>query len=269
MPEKTFRIAIPSYKRAGTLLKKTLRFLQRQSFPVDRVDIFVASQEEREEYRKVLGNSWNLILGKPGIHRQREEIHWWYAKGDWVLCIDDDVDSIRTLYPEVPFEVLIERCFQLAEAANCRLWGVYPTDFGTQLKNRMLQGRFYILGSFFGMINYHVLPGEAGPQPILYPHQTTEDFTRSLQCYEADGAVLRFDGIGPHTQYFKEPGGLQEYRTPDRQLAEMQALVTRYPEYVELRNKFALVDCRIKREVQAEVYNPFGYGDTTLGAVRR
>ena len=249
----TFRIAIPSYKRAGILVKKTLRFLQRQEFPRERIDIFLASAEELVEYQRVAGRGWNYIVGVPGINTQREFIHRHYKEGEWVLCIDDDVSSWKTLYPLVPFEVLIERCFEIAAAEGCRLWGIYPTDFGPQLQDRYVKGLFYILGSFFGMINWKGEPG-------AYPHPTTEDYTRSIQRFLADGAVLRFDGLGPHTLYFQEPGGLQEYRTPERQLAEMEALVARYPDHAVLRKKFQMVDCRLKRQVLKEVRDPFGCG---------
>lgn len=251
MSDWRFRIAIPSYKRAGTLLKKTLRFLQRQEVPVDAVDIFLASEEELAEYRRICGTAWHYIVGVPGIHRQREFIHTHYAEGAWILCLDDDVSGWKTLYPGVPFQVLIERCFEIAAAEGCRLWGVYPTDFGPQLRDRYTKGLVYILGSFFGMINWHPAAG-------AYPHATTEDITRSIQRYLADGAVLRFDGVGPHTLYFTEPGGLQEYRTPDRQRAEMEALVARYPDHVVLRQKHdTYVDVRVTRQPKTRVQNPF------------
>ena len=224
--------------------------LERFEVMPDQIDIFVASDAECKVYRDVLGPNYHLIVGVPGIHKQREFIHDWYPEGARVLCIDDDVSAIKTVYKCVPFQVLIEAFFDFAEKHGCRLWGVYPTDHGLQLADRAVLGLSYIIGSFFGMVNWR------GAQ---YPNPTTEDFTRSILAYELDKSVCRFDGIGPTTRYFSEPGGLQEYRTAARQDREMRELVARWPDYLRLRRRAGkMTDVQFRRRVRQAVLNPFG-----------
>ena len=244
-----FRIAIPSYKRAETLLNKTLRVLQKYEVRSDLIDVFVATEAERKEYRRVLGPDIRLVVGVVGINKQREFIHDYYEEGQRILCIDDDVSALKSVYT-VPFDVLVDAFFDFAESRGCRLWGVHPNDHGLQLADRAVLGLSFIIGSFFGMCNW---------RGSSYPNPTTEDFTRSILAYEMDGAVVRFDGVGPTTRYFSEPGGLQEYRTAARQDREMRELVATWPEHVRLRRRVGrMTDVQFKRRVRVAVISPFG-----------
>ena len=239
-----FRIAIPSYKRAQTLRKKTLTCLEREGVPLEWVEVFVASEAERDLYREVCGDRIQIHVGVPGIHRQRQFIHDFYEEGERVFCMDDDIRALRRCkeWAGVPLMDLLVRFFNLAEEEGCRLWGIYPTDHGLQLKPRGVVGLRYCIGSCFGMKNW---------KGTEYPYPTTEDFVRTLEAYRLDGRVLRFEGVGPTTTYFKEPGGLQEYRTAERQDAEMTALVNEYPALVVPRyreGRYSDVRFKVKTE---------------------
>lgn len=246
----SFRIAIPSYKRANLLQQLTLRFLFSETIPIDRIDIFVASKEEEELYRAALGPSWRLIVGLPGIHRQREFMESYYPIGSKILFMDDDVKSIKSLYKGVPFDVVVERMFDLTEARGCRLWGVYPTDSGLCLKDRVCKGICYIIGACYGMIVSEFKPS--------YPTQTTEDFVRSIEYFRQSG-VLRFEGLGIQTKYFNPIGGLSEIRTTERQRCEMIALCDTYPDAVRLRERNGrMTDVQFRRSKREYSVNPFG-----------
>ena len=49
-----YKIAIPSYKRAHTLKNKTLKILQEYKIDPKKIHIFVANEEEKKEYEKVI-----------------------------------------------------------------------------------------------------------------------------------------------------------------------------------------------------------------------
>lgn len=244
-------VAIPSYRRPETLQKKTLRLLRSVGVPPSRVTVFLADAKELAEYKKYLvpGYSPALVVGVPGIHKQREFIHSYYPEGQRLVCIDDDVSKIKSLTPDVPLPSAIDRMFEIAEREGVRLIGIYPTDHGLSLKDRCVRGRYYVIGSFFLMINW---------KNSKYPHPTTEDFTRSLIAYVNDGAVLRFEGMGPTTRYFAEPGGLQTYRTPEIQAREMTELVNEWPEHLVPRYKNKeYSDVRFKKDCQKIIPTPF------------
>lgn len=250
-----FAIAIPSYQRPHTLRRKTLRLLNQHGFYKGHITIFVADEAERQLYDSVLNTDvpsteqpYRLVVGELGIHNQRRFIHDYYPEGARVLCLDDDVSGILSLYPHIPFPEQVLHMFALADAAGCRLWGIYPSSDTRNLKDRAVVGRVYCIGACFGMTNW---------RGTEYPHQTTEDFTRTLDAEARDGNVIRFEGLAPVTRYFKEPGGLQLFRTPEIQAAEMRALVARWPDKVALRHKHGdWVDVRFKRRVQAMLEHP-------------
>lgn len=246
-----YEIAIPSYKRTGTLKKKTLRMLKEAGFPANIITVFVADAEEKLDYYMEMPDDFrpHIVVGRPGINKQREFIHEYYRPGERVVCFDDDVSRVKTLYPGVPLPTLLGRMFELAAAEGCRLVGVYPSDNGLSMKDRAVRGRVYCIGSMFLMFNW---------RGSVYPDATTEDFTRSLLCWHDGKSVLRFEGVAPTTRYFKEAGGLQTYRTPEIQEQEMKRLVEKYPEDVVLRKKHhGYTDVRFRRLVEKIIPSPF------------
>ena len=49
-----YKIAIPSYKRAETIKKKTLKLLSNYNIDPERIKVFVADKKEYNEYKKSL-----------------------------------------------------------------------------------------------------------------------------------------------------------------------------------------------------------------------
>lgn len=244
-------VAIPSYRRPQTLQKKTLRFLRDAGIECSRITVFSVA-DEVEEYKKFFNPDFipRIVVGEPGIHRQRSFIESYYPPGTRVLCLDDDLDAIkRPFNSELPLTTLFDKCFEVAEREGCRLWGMYPTDHGLSLKNRAVKGLTYVIGVCHGFV--------AG-EKIEYPDPFTEDFTRSIEYYRRGLGVLRFEGMGPTTRYFKEPGGLQCFRTPETQEAQMVAFVERWPGLSKLRKRPGkMTDVRLQRIIEKEIEDPF------------
>ena len=247
------KIAIPSYKRPQTLQRKTLKLLRREGFDAKDITVFVASEEERAEYQKYLIPEYSpaLVVGEPGIHRQRRFMHSYYPSGTLLLCIDDDISSIKRPYQKQdPLPALLERCFQIADSKGCNLWGIQPTSDGRCLKDQMVVGLRYIPGGLYGL--------KTGLD-VTYPYPCVEDFMRTIEHYKADGKVMRFDGMGLVTQSFKEPGGLQapDVNRAGVQLEQMKWLAETYPEYVVMRKKHLLDDVRFRVRTELRVAAPF------------
>lgn len=224
----SFRIAIPSYKRAEMLSQKTLRFLAEQNVDMSLIDIFVADEEERKEYQEKLteGTYSKLIVGYPGISRQRSFITEYYPEGQKVFSIDDDIRGIATINPIFDLTNFLEMMFRLCEEQNCSMWGVYPASSLLYLKNEIRKGVFYIVGCFYGFIN---------KRNTWYPNlDGKEDMWASLQRCKEDGAVLRCTWVAPKTTYWLKTGGLHAAgRTMEREKMWCDTLATMFPEYVE------------------------------------
>jgi hypothetical protein len=91
-----YQIAIPSYKRAETIKKKTLKVLESYNIDPNRVTIFVANGEELEAYtNSLLGTRYQkLVVGVPTIGAQRNFIERYYPEGTRLMMFDDDVDEV-------------------------------------------------------------------------------------------------------------------------------------------------------------------------------
>ena len=67
-------IAIPSYKRPETIKTKTLSLLNAHNIPKDKITIFVANEDEYNEYQESLNNEYKIVVGVPTIGEQRNFI---------------------------------------------------------------------------------------------------------------------------------------------------------------------------------------------------
>ena len=246
------QIAIPSYKRPQTLQNKTLRLLRKEGFEAKDITVFLASEEERQAYQPFLMADFSpaLVVGRPGIHQQRAFIESYYPLGTRVLCLDDDVSAIKRLAVyDQPLPAIFARCFEIAAREGCKLWGIYPTSHGLCLKDQAIKGLTYIIGACYGF--------EAS-EPFEYPRPFSEDYRRSVLAYLRDGGSLRFEGMGPVTRYFKEPGGLQEFRTAASQEAQMLEFKEEFPTLCSIRKKpEKMCDLVLKRIVTRKLIAPF------------
>ena len=232
-----FYIAIPSYRRTTTLVKKTLMMLLKAEMPGDNITIFVASEEEAEMYRQFV--IFPVVVGLPGIHQQRRFIEEYYPVGSRVLCIDDDVSKIKMKVP-MPLAHAVERMFDITAKEGAALWGINPCSHTLGLKDEYTVGLSYCIGAFQGIIIKEPKL-ETSPSPFY------EDFWRTVKAYQRDGKVVRFNGLAPVTRYFSEAGGLQEFRTPEGQEDAMKDFKGRFPTLCILRMREGkMTDVRIR-----------------------
>jgi hypothetical protein len=234
-------VAIPSYKRAGILAKKTLPTLQRCGIPSRLVHIFVASKEEEQAYREALPRDMyhKLVVGRPGLARQRSFIMQYFREDTPLLMVDDDIDYFLLLtreegkerkdkssHKDPPLEPWIQRGFALCRREGARLFGMYPLANERYMNRKIVVGKVPICGAAFGTF--------ADPDPRwLVRYDEHEDFERSLIHFRHVGRVVRFNNIGYHTSYFAQ-GGI-EATTKDRtadSLIRAQTLHDKYPEFV-------------------------------------
>jgi hypothetical protein len=214
------------------------------------ITVFVADPIEWALYIARLPPDYfpHIVQGVPGINGQRTFIEDYYPANTKVLCLDDDIRGLKCQGPPLLFSQRIEKCFELAEENDCRLWGISPSDNGLSMKDEAVVGLRFIIGSFFGFI--------AG-RTLEYPDPLTEDWTRTLEYYARDGRVLRFNGMGPTTSYAREPGGLSEVRKESTQAAQMQRLCLRYPLATLRTREGKLTDVRLKLLTEKRIVAPF------------
>jgi hypothetical protein len=239
-----FYIAIPSYRRTTTLVKKTLMMLLKAEMPGDNITIFVASEEEAEMYRQFV--IFPVVVGLPGIHQQRSFIENYYPVGSRVLCVDDDVSKIK-MKVQMPLAQAVDRMFDITAKEGAAMWGINPCSHTLGLKDEYTVGLSYCIGAFQGIII-------KDPKLETSPSPFYEDFWRTVKAYQRDGKVVRFNGLAPVTRYFTEAGGLQEFRTPEGQEQAMKDFKERFPNLCILRQREGKhTDVRIRPIVQKRV----------------
>jgi len=222
----SFRIAIPTYKRAKMLSQKTLRVLAEQNIDSSLIDIFVADKEEEKIYKETLtpGTYDRIIVGFRGLSRQKSFIREFYPVGLHVFSIDDDIRGIATLNPNFDLTKFLEMMFDLCHEHDLTMWGVYPASSLMYMKNEIRKGVFYLVGCFYGFINTHDMP--------YPPFDDKEDWWASLYRAKTDGAVLRCNWVAPKTTYWLKDGGMwANGRTLEIEAAQAEVIVLTYPEY--------------------------------------
>ena len=205
-------------------------FLLKERFDLSMVDVFVADSVEAAKYRKVLGPDISIVIGVPGINRQREFIQRYYPADVWILSVDDDIRGLKSIYPDTRISELVPDMIRIAEREGSGMIGVYPNDHGLCLQDRIIKGFIFVIGSFYLFRNDF--------RYLSYPDPTTEDFTRCALYWMSRRPLLRFEGLGVCTSYAKEAGGLSSVRAEEgRQLAEMHRLVERFPDLYKIRER--------------------------------
>ena len=86
-------IAIPSYNRPNELRTKTLKTLQENRIPREKIYIFVI-EEEYEKYKEFIESSYKIVVGKKGLVPQREFAEEYFGEGQEIVFMDDDIEEV-------------------------------------------------------------------------------------------------------------------------------------------------------------------------------
>jgi len=221
-------IAIPTFKRARLISSLTLKFLRESAYPPYLIKLFVASEEEAEEYRTHVPRLlyYDIVVGVPGLKEQRKFISNYFDEDQIIVQMDDDVKNIKT-NPFMSFIDLVLKGVHAVENA-VGLWGVMPNDDGRKMKEETTIHLAHILGSFFICKNH---------REVEVKTDDKEDFERTILYFQLYGAVARYKGAGVLTDYQKTPGGLQQEGRAERQRESIRYMLETYPGYVTAVNK--------------------------------
>jgi hypothetical protein len=219
-------IAIPSYKRADSIGKKTLKVLREEGFLASDITIFVANEEEAAEYERVVDKSlyFNIVVGVLTMKLQRAFILKYYPVGAGVLQIDDDIRGFKKT-KECHLPTVFQEAFDYCKKETIPMWGIFPTDNGLYMKSAgdgWTQGLFLVIGVCFGSIINHIEPAV----------DIKEDWALSLAAYKEYGKLLRLDFIAPKTTCWEGKGGMNEYRTLDKEIEVSNKLLELFPEFI-------------------------------------
>lgn len=244
MSTSDYIIAIPSYKRPQICRDKTVAMLHTNKIPANKIYIYLAKKEEKEEYEKVLDKSTyhQLIVGVKGLAPQRQFIMSKWGEGKHIVFFDDDVAkvdlSLSPKYRDKSLDFFIKDAFQECKNHHSFIWGVYPVfnPFFRKGRDELSTCLNYIVGAFYGIINRPEL--KAIQLTITKENGQKEDVERTLKYFIHDGIVLRFNKIGFITKYYNSSGGLGTFDNRLKPMLEAsKKLLKAYPDYGSISTK--------------------------------
>lgn len=234
-----FQVAIPSYCRATTLAAKTLPTLARNQVDPSTITVWVADEAQAVAYRQVLepGTYGSVRVSAPTLRGSRNAIHREYPEGALLLQVDDDVADLyqstgrrNTDRQPLPGGVpaLVGRLARSLDEVGASLAGIHPVNNPYFHRPGTSVGLRYIVGAFF------LMRVERAPWMDV-TLEDKEDFERTILHFLARGCVVRAEDVSLVTRYYREPGGMQETRTPQRVHDSAVLLARRYPDLLRLR----------------------------------
>lgn len=248
-------VCVPSYKRAELCNEKTLTMLKNNKIPSKNIYVYVANQEEYDEYIKVLDNKkYNkLIVGIKGLVPQRQFIMEQWPEGKNIVFFDDDVASIdlsmSKLFKTKTLDFFFKYAFKESKKQHSFIWGVYPVfnPFFREARNELTTELNYIVGAFYGIINRPNL--KSIQLTLTKENGQKEDVERTIKYFIEDGIVLRFNKIGFVTKYYGKSGGLGTFEDRLKPMLEAsERLKKEYPEYGEISTKKnGMTEFRLKK----------------------
>lgn len=234
-----YQIVIPSYKRAELLEKASLATIARYGGSKDRVTVFVANEQQAQEYRDVIGD-YRIVVAQIGKVNAQRFYHNYFPQGTPLLNLDDDIHDIKQrneLDKLEPYAESIDKLvsigFDLCKKSGAKMWGINPVNNGYFMKDWSVIGLRYICGNFYG--NYAgdaAIVGEDRPSHL----SSGDDYETTIRSFIANGSVARIEWLTPITKYFAAGGidaEIKDKGINDRQIEhtqELQAIIERYPE---------------------------------------
>ena len=251
----SYIICIPSYKRSNICNSKTLMTLKKHNIPKEKILVFVANNQELNEYKEILDTNLysKLIVGKKGLVQQRQFIIDSFPDGQHIVFFDDDVEKIdlkmSNKFKSHSLDYFLKTAFEECKKQKAYIWGVYPVfnPFFRKARPELSIDLRYIVGAFYGIINRPNL--NAIKLTITKKNGQKEDVERTLRYFEHDQIVLRFDKIGFETKYYGKEGGLGTFEARLKPMEEAtKKLLEKYPNYgTMIKKKTGMTEFKFKK----------------------
>lgn len=259
MRTNDYVIAIRSYRRPEKIKTKTLRILQMDNIPKERIYIFVAP-DEIENYRVSVGVGYNICDGgDKGTNFCNMKIQDYFQEEQYIIQMDDDINFILKLRDDNDTSErqkvngriepkglkmyntleLINRGKDLMDKHNLNMWGSMPVVNDYFMKKGYTTDLKFCIGRVFGFNNY---------KDVKTNDDCRDDYERSILWYKRDGGIIRFSEVVVDADTYIGKGGLAESRTIEKMEKSCIYLLETYPEFVARRKcKSKYPEIRLKK----------------------
>ena len=226
-------IVVPSYNRVEIFKKKTLAFLQKHNISSDKINVFVANEEQKSVYNSP---DYTTIVGVLGLVPVRNYICNYYPVGQLIVSFDDDVDDLveldsnGKLQPLANLDSFLQEGFKKCIEKKANLWGAYSTPNAFFMNRKVTTDLKFIIGSFFCFINQRI--------EVPYGTGEKEDYQRCILYWERDGIIIRYNNVAVLTKTYKTPGGLQ---AGNREAREQETVAKISKVWDKIKNYLSLI----------------------------
>jgi len=218
------KIAIPSYRRYEQLGNKTLTFLKRmKGFAHEDITIFVANEYEYLRYVKLYPD-YHIVIGEKGISNIRNFIMNYYDKDEYIVSLDDDIDSLVSVQDKDYSDLFIRGKKEL-DRTGLTMWGVNPVrnSFFMEKQKYVSTNLKFCIGQLFGFINKRL--------HVSLESASKEDYQFTILNYMNYGGVLRFNQVAVKSKMFASGGiGTKKERGEQNEIAA-NFISQEYPNY--------------------------------------
>jgi hypothetical protein len=234
----SWKVVVPSYNRPDGFKDKTLATLKFHNVNPDNIYLFVANEDQKIQYEKVISTRdvGHIIVAEKGLPQVRNYIFNYFPVGTPIVSFDDDVRSFvildgEKLRPLEPAELgrLINLAFAECERVGAKFWGDYPVPNAFYMTSTISYDLRFIMGSFWGCFN----PGS--DIKISIGCGEKEDYMRTIQFWQRDKKLVRFNFWSHKTATYGGTGGLQSDGVKVRQAREnstVDLILEKWAQYV-------------------------------------
>ena len=210
-------IAIPSHGRIKSLRTTTLRWLEREEYPLHKIYIFVAP-EEVAQYT-VAFPEYQVIQGGDGYSAQMQAISDYFPLREILFICHDDIKRIKYLNSEISLKENIISLIKMMNLNSAGLGGWNPNSDQRCMSERYTTTLTHLVGSCYLCANRN----------FVSDLMEVEDYHRSVEFFIRDKKVIRYKGGGVDTKYNSGSGGLAAEDRMTRKKRDCDALAARYP----------------------------------------
>lgn len=238
-------IAIPSYNRSTMCKEKTIATLEK--YNITEATVYVVAEQEKE-YRSVLPDWVNVVVGVKGLVQQRQFIIESLPANTDLVFMDDDLDDIDLSLTSYTLYDFLQDAFRQSRERKAYLWGVYAVynPYFRKARSEISTCLNYCVGCFYGIITR---PENRNVDVSLCMYGNKEDVERSIRYFIEDGIVLRFNKVAPKTKYYNVSGGLGTKKSRLKIMSiEAHRLQQAFPEYGKIKvRKNGLTEFELKK----------------------
>jgi hypothetical protein len=210
-----YKIAIRSYKRSHLIGNMTLKVLEYNNISKEKINVFVADEEEKLLYEKAIGDRVNsIIVGKLGGWQQTIFIQEYYPLGTPILFLDDDLENFYEFCGGKEKEHFLKTSNNLEKYILDGFSTIKQLGLKTSFTFKGMTNQFYLktkswkefrpgacAGGFWGCYNDDIFK--------VYNYSHGDDVIRSANIIEECGGMISYNWCSFNTKIGTNEGGMQ------------------------------------------------------------